>query len=165
MQREALNGPKRPQIFPTILPSSSIITFFPPQMHDSDGLSLELIFHCFPTCASCSKLFPNHQSFNGWLFATSTIYWNSVLHLEVATMPSIILEEEQCMDVNTYSRRGWIWVHFSNLAIHLSSSQPKERLLPPRSLIKQERINNRCLRKGRLCLLKRKGSLRRKAKQ
>lgn len=47
------------------------------------------------------------------------------------------------------SWRGWIWVHFSNLAIHLSSSQPEERLLPPRSLIKQERINNRCLRKGK----------------
>lgn len=70
-------------------------------------------------------------------------------------MPSII-REEQCMDVNTNSRRGWIWVHFSTLAIHLSSSQPEKRLLPPRSLIKQERINNRCLRMGSLCLLEKK---------
>lgn len=44
------------------------------------------------------------------------------------------------------SGRGWIWVHFSKSAIHLSSLQPEQRLIPPRSLIKQGRINNRCLR-------------------
>lgn len=133
-------------------------------MHDSDGLSLELIFDCFPADwkrVSCSISEPPkfqgavmgdflpHQLFIGILCCT----------FEVPTKPSIILEEEQCMDVNTNSRRGWIWVYFfffSNLAIHLSSSQPEERLLPPRSLIKQERINNRCPWMSGLCLLKKK---------
>lgn len=93
-----------------------------------------------------TELPPNHQSTREWLLAKLTIYWNSVLHLEVAPVSSIILEWEQCMDVNTNSRREWVWAHFSSLAIHLSSLQPEERLLPPRSLIKQEGINNRCLR-------------------
>lgn len=51
MQRKALNGPKKAtdssyKFFRFLI--SIITSFFFPQVHDSDGLSLELIFHCFP---------------------------------------------------------------------------------------------------------------------
>lgn len=170
MQRQDLNGPKRPQIFLLIV---SLVSWFYyrrcPQMYDSDGLSLELIFPCFPPVwlhrVSCSELFQTTQAVMGDVLQHQLFIGILCCTFTVPTIPSIMLEEEQCMDVDTNSRRGWIWVHFSNLAIHLSSSQPKVRLLPPRSLIKQEGINNRYLRRGRLCLLKRKGSSWRKAKQ
>lgn len=86
-----------------------------------------------------------------FFFATLTIYWNSVLHLQnpPPQCHPLSLRKNNAWMWTQISWRGWIWVHFSNLAIHLSSSQPEERLLPPRSLIKQERINNRCLRKGK----------------
>lgn len=85
-----------------------------------------------------------------FFFATLTIYWNSVLHLQnPPPCHPLSLRKNNAWMWTQISWRGWIWVHFSNLAIHLSSSQPEERLLPPRSLIKQERINNRCLRKGK----------------
>ena len=136
------------------------------------GLTFAIIFLFFLSYwlyhVGCSKLLPNHQS-RRELQKVTFCNINYLLEFCAAPskppMPSIILEEEQCMDVNTNSRRGWIWVHFSNLAIHLSSSQPEEWLLPPRSLIKQERINNRCLRRGRLYLLEKRSSLGRKAKQ
>lgn len=138
-----------------------LLHFFPPWMHGSDALPLMLFLHCFPPDRLHWHYLPQAISkplkpLMGDFLQHQLFIGNPCRAAKVHTVPSIIREGEQCAGVNTNSGRGWISVHFSNPAVHLSSAKPQERLLPPRSLIKQERINNRCLGKGRLWLSKRK---------
>lgn len=120
------------------------------QMHDSlaQGLDYHLTQSNILASQAISRLpkfqravicdFLHHELFTEILCCT----------FKIPTSPSFILKHEQCMDLNTNLGKGKKNPgHFSHLAIHLLSWQPEERHLPPRSLIKQERIDNRCLLK------------------
>lgn len=100
---------------------------------------------------SCCKLFPiqcKREARARLLFKTLTIYWHSAQHLHTQA-PSIIPEEEQCMDVeHEFPGEDGFESIFLAWQFICHPPQPEERLLPPWSLIKQERINNRCLRRG-----------------